>query len=207
MSEMLMFQEKQTSDGSVYTARYSHAVLSLTSDFYPRNKIEKEARERNSSETHDYRPSGTLATHAIFLSDKTENIAVSLALGNAIGADATVRLVDNTFITGVLTNLENPQAQLIIQQRLFDGNPVGLSVGATVLRNFQAVAINESHCIFCYPSTDFYTTSAGIRTVFTLSPQPPAKVGKPFLYITGNLNYDFTIKTLYPKIGIAFGFY
>lgn len=207
MSEMLMFQEKETSDGRLYKARYSHALLSLTSDFYPKSKIEAAAQERNPNEPYNYGPSGTLATHAIFLSDKNDKFAVSVALGNAVGVDATVRLIDNTYLTGVFTSLEHPQAQLIIQQRLVDGNPFGFSLGATVLRNYQVVAINEGDCIFCYPSTDFYTTSAGIRTVLTLSPKPPAKVGKPFLYMTGNINYDFTIQAFYPKVGIAIGFY
>lgn len=207
-----MFQKKETTDGSLYSARYSHALASLTTDFYPSNKIENKASQRNQGANHAYRPAQTLVTQAIFLSDRTNNFALSLALGNVIGFDATFRVADKTYLTGVVTNLENPQGQLILQQRLLDGNPVGLSIGATVLRNFQIVAIEGvSHCIICYPPTrfytTFYTTAAGIRTVLTLSPQPPEKVGKPFLYLTGNLNYDFTIETFYPKLGIAIGFY
>lgn len=205
-----MFQEKETLDGKPYKAKYSHAIASITTNVYPKNEIEDYAyQKRTLSEeyTYDYNPARTVATHAIFMTDDTDNFGLSVAIGNAFGMDATINLIGNLYVTGAITNFENPQGQIIVQQRLLDGNPVGLSLGATFLKNYHYVDIDGVDCSFCFSSEEFYTASAGIRAVLSLSAPSSYETSRPFLYATGSFNYDFNMDIYYPKIGIALGIY
>lgn len=210
MSEMLMFQKKKGFDGRYYRARYSQTLISSTTNLYPKRPIEQYARKlhpESTGESYDYSPAQTFTTNAILLSDKTDKFAVSLAMGNVLGIDATARIWGNLYFTGTISGYEKAQGQLIVQERILDGNPVGLSVGATYLRNYNMVYTGGSGCTFCYPSTDFYTHSIGIRSLIMLTPASPYGLGRPFLYATGSYNYDITMDLFYPRIGIALGFY
>lgn len=92
---------------------------------------------------------------------------------------------------------------LILQRRLLDGNPVGLSLGVTYIRNYQRVG----DLGFLSNYSEFYTSSAGIRTVVFLSSRSVYGSSQLFLYGTGSINYDFNVKVIYPKVGVAMGFY
>lgn len=208
MSEMLMFRDKEKpEEDGYYQARYSHALISVTSDYYPADVMNREGEVRDPRFSYHYEPARTWATHAIFLSDKTDRVGLSLAFGNGVGGDITVRLHDTYYLTGVLSGDENTAGQVILQKRLADGNPFGVGVGLTYLRNFNAILTDEDGCLTCYPSVRFYSHAAGVRFVFTLSQEAWEERSVPFLYLTGNLNYDFTVETVFPRIGLAFGFY
>lgn len=211
MSEMLMFHEKATMDGETYQARYSHTLLSVTTNIYAEREFLQYANRYyplNSDESYDYQPPQSVVTHAIFMSDKTDKVVLSLVFGNALGADATAKIAGNSYLTGAVNYTGEPQGLLIVQQRLLDGNPVGLSLGVSVVRNYQIIGVDGNwHCVFCFPSKEFYTTSAGIRTVLTLTHPSPAKTARMFLYATGSMNYDFTMKFFYPRVGIALGWH
>jgi len=210
MSEMLMFQKKKSLDGRYYRARYSQTLISSTSNLYPKKPIENYARRlspETPGESYDYSTPQTFTTNAILISDKTDKFATSLAVGNVLGIDATARILGDLYITGTISGYEKAQGQLIVQERILDGNPVGFSVGATYLRNYNMVYAGGSDCVLCYPSTDFYSHSIGIRTLVMLTPASPYGIGRPFLYATGSYNYDITMDLFYPRIGLALGFY
>ena len=210
MSEMLMFQQKEDYDGKIYQSRYSHSILSLTINLYSPEAVNiyAEKRDPTGNDTqYDYRYATSLMTNAIFMSDQTKNFAVSLGFGNDIGIDATIKLFNKTYLSSAIDVLNDQQGQIIIQRRILDGTPTGLSLGVTYQRNYQYVAIDGVSCGFCFPSEEFFTNSVGFRTVGIVA--PPSRYGKSsfFLYVTGSVNYDLTIETVYPKIGFSLGFY
>lgn len=210
MSEMIMFHEKEDRYGRKYDSRYSHSVASVTTNLYS-SKVINEYAEVNyptgEDTQYDYASAATIMTSAIFMADGTNNFAVSLAIGNNFGLDATAKLFGRTYLTGALSIGPRSQGLIVLQQRLKDGNPFGLSLGLIYQRNYQYVPIDGVSCGFCFPSEEFYTNSIGIRSVGLMAPPQGYGDSKFFLYMTGSINYDITMETFYPKIGFALGLY
>lgn len=210
MSEMLMFQQKEDYEGRKYRSRYSHSLLTFTANLYPADAVNSYTEgidPTGEDSRYDYRTATSLMTNAIFMSDRSDNIAVSLGIGNDVGIDATIKLINDMYLSGS-ADIFSEQGQIIIQKRLFDGTPAGMSLGVTYQRIYQYVPIDGKFgCGFCFPSEEFFSNSIGIRTVGILA--PPSRYGKSafFLYATGSINYDLTIRTLYPKVGFSIGFY
>jgi len=208
MSEMLMFHKKKALNGEKYTARYSHAVLNIASDLYPAHAVNTYTAQKEHHNTSRYRYSNypTIMTNAIFMAANNDRVALSVGVGNNFGADATLRLLGQTYLTGTIDAYR--QGQVILQERLLDGNFLGLSLGASYIRNYQYVEEDiDTDCTLCFPHTEYYTHSFGIRAVGLFA--PPANYGKSkfFIHVTGSINYDTGIKVVYPRIGIAFGVY
>lgn len=204
---MVMFKEKIDSlDGKTYSAKYSHAFISYTTDVYDPKVVVDYAATKNDSKNYYYDRATAVTTHAIFLSDKVDDIALSLALGNTIGIDFTSRLFGQTYLTGATSFYPGLQGEIIVQQRIYDGNPAGLSLGVTLNRNYQIVMFDSGSMVF--PGIDgYYTTSAGVRLMSIIGGISSYGDARQFLYFTGSVNYDFQMKHIYPRLGISFGLY
>lgn len=210
MSEMVMFQEKEAeADRDLYLSRYSHSVASYRNWIYPQTSINRYLSRTESPgevDAYTYLESHSFSTHAIFMSDRLEDVALSLAFGKGVGVDATARLFGDLYLTGGLSNPSNPVGQVVLQQRLLDGNPAGLSLGAAFTRNFHKFAKIEE-CYFCTGARSTYSRALGLRAVFTLSYPEAEGRSRPFVYATGTWGYDFTFDAWYPQLGIAVGLY
>jgi hypothetical protein len=229
MSEMVMFHEKESPEGS-YNARYSHALGSFTMHRYDPEAFETYV-DNNLSAQGDTTlwPQSTefgITSNAIFMFEQTDRVAVSLLAGLPFGADATLKLPADIYLSGVgafdynnfLNNLRGFQSQLILQRRLLDGNPVGASLGiswknANLIVPYDAELESVSRgCIACGIRVlghykVLQSQSLGIRGVFMISKPTGHGQSRPFLYLTGSYNYDFALDMTYPKIGVSFGFY
>lgn len=210
MSEMYMFKEKEAKDGRIYDAKYSHALASITADFYPQKKVEdfaKKQRELAEGLYYDYQSIPTFTTNSIFISESLKNVAFSLAVGNAIGFDSTIELDNSYYLTSTINISEKPQGGFILQRRLLDGNPTGLSIGTRVDFKHQNIRIVGYDCSLCFPAEEFYSTSIGMRLVLTKTYITPYQTSRLFFYLTGSVNYDITMNLLYPRIGVSLGIY
>ena len=210
MSEMLMFQQKEGYNGKTYKSRYSHSIVSVTSNLHSPARINKYAEQQEptrSDRRYNYNTAPTILTNLIFMSEHSDRFAFSVGVGNNIGIDATAKVYEDLFLSGAASLASSPQGQIILQKRLLDGTPTGLSVGISYQRNSLYVPIDGAGCGFCFPSEDFGTNSVGIRTVGLLA--PPSQYGKSafFLHFTGSINYNMSIEMVYPKIGISLGIY
>lgn len=209
MSELLMFQTKESTHGdSTYMAKYSHAIASFSTEQHIDAEIEAFAEENiSANEEYEFNNGVALSTHFIFMGSKRpNNIAVSAALGAGSGIDLTGRIVGNTYLTGSIgmahSSEISPQYQFILQQRLFDGNPVGFSLGTVLRQNYRSLNVsNQTN------HQSFTSTSFGVRSVFTLSPRLHYGSSRPFAYATFSYNYDFKLETYYPKLGVSIGIY
>lgn len=207
MSEMVMFKTKTDDfDGREYSAKYSHAFASYTADLYDPQVVVDYANSKSENDSYSYNYARSFATHAIFLSEKVDDFALSLAIGNTVGVDMTARLFGQTYLTGAANVFEGLQGKVILQQRIYDGNPVGLSFGATLSRNYQILQYDSGSMVF--PGlTGYYTTSAGLRFVFMSGGLSFYRTSRSFFYVNGSMNYDFQMKHFYPRMGISFGLY
>lgn len=213
MSELLMFQSKESTHGdSTYMAKYSHAIASFNTEQQIEAEVETFAEETfSANEEYEFINGVALSTHFIFMGAKRpHNIAFSAALGADSGIDLTGRVVGNTYLTGSFgmahSSEISPQYQFILQQRLFDGNPVGLSVGTVLRQNYRSLSLNGNYLSLTNDQS-FNSTSVGVRSVFTLSPRLHYGSSRPFAYATFSYNYDFKLETYYPKLGISVGIY
>lgn len=212
MSEMVMFQEKKALAGASYYAKYSHSLASVNTDQPLEPALIHYTREHYPEERElSYSNPLSLTTSLIFLNKKHEKLGISLAIGPLImgtGIDATYNVSGKYYLTaagGMARGFSDFQCQFILQRRLLDGNPWGLSVGAVVRNRYRHIGITidylgEEHIAF-------YTQSVGIRSVLTLSPITAYGSPKLFLYGTGSINYDVTLNAFYPKIGVSLGIY
>ena len=97
------------------------------------------------------------------------------------------------------------QYQFIFQYRVLNGNPIGLSIGGVFRKNYRFVSITTESVGGDH--IDYYTNSFGLRSVFTCSPISEYGSSRLFIHGTGSFNYDVTLKTFYPKLGISIGGY
>jgi hypothetical protein len=148
----------------------------------------------------------TIMTNFIFMSNKIDRVAASVGVGGSLGADVTLRLYKDWYVSGVVTLPHSEAGQVILQKRIKNGATSGLSVGVTYQREYQYLGIKNVDC-FCFPSDNFYTRSVGLRAVALLA--PPSEYGESsfFVYFTGSLNYDITMETVFPKVGFSIGLY
>lgn len=210
MSEMVMFQEKESSYDSTYFSKYSHSIGSFSSDHFLESAVLDHVGHNSQSggEKHYGNPF-SLTTNLIFLSEKHQKIGFSIAIGPLImgtGVDLTYNAFGKYYLTaagGMGRDFRNYQYQFIVQRRLLDGNPVGLSVGAVLRNNYRFVSIDAEHIDY----QDFYSNSLGIRSVFTFSPITNYGSSRLFLHGTGSFNYDIKLNAFYPKIGVSVGIY
>jgi len=221
MSEMVMFHDK-----GGYSARYSHAIGSFTGEMYGADKINEYARStkplgKNSEYHKEKEAEISFTTNAIFMFEDTDRFAFSLSLGMPPGADLTVKLPAKFYFTGTasygasLSNSESNlnQFQVILQRRLKEGNPLGMSLGINWNRQVVVAPYdveNEGYSTI-YSGLDNYTSfktnSLGIRGVMMASNTDDYGSASTFLYLTGSYNYNFAMDIFYPKIGVSVGVY
>jgi hypothetical protein len=212
MSEMVMFQQKKTSSDSTYYSKYSHSIASANTDHFLESEIVKYTREKyQEGRKLSYGNPISLATNFIFLNEKHQNIGLSLSLSPIVmgsGIDATYNIFREYYITaagGMGRDFRDYQYQFIFQQRILDGNPIGFSVGGVIRKSYRFVGITTNYVGVDH--IDFYTNSYGIRSVFTYSPISDYGSSRLFIYGSCSLNYDVTLKAIYPKLGLSIGLY
>lgn len=209
MSEILMFQEKEASNGKTYKARYSHSLAGITNNIYSESAVIKYAQKEGMGSTdteYNHQSLPAIMTNFIFMSDKIDRIAASIGVGGSLGADVTLRLYKDWYVSGVMVLPDSEAGQIILQKRIKNGPATGVSIGVTYQREYQYLGVKNVNC-FCFPSDDFYTRSVGFRTVALLS--APSEYGKSgtFVHLTGSINYDITMETIFPKVGFSIGLY
>lgn len=205
-----MFQKKKDLSDSSYFSKYSHSIGSFSTDQFLESAVLDYVGHNSQSggEKHYGNPI-SLTTNLIFLSEKHQEVGFSIALGPLLlgtGADMTLNPFGKYYMTiagGMGRDFRKYQSQVIVQRRLLDGNPLGLSVGGVWRKSYRFVSIEADHIDY----QEFYSTSVGIRSVFTYS--PISNYGSPrlFLHGTGSFNYDITLEAFYPKIGVSIGVY
>ena len=210
MSEMLMFQEKKTFNGETYKARYSHSLAGITNNIYSESAVINYAQKEGMGSTdteYNHQSLPAIMTNFIFMSDKIDRISASIGVGGSLGADVTLRLYKDWYVSGVMVLPDSEAGQVILQKRIKNGPATGVSVGVTYQREYQYLGIENVDCGFCFPSDDFYTRSVGLRTVAVLA--PPSEYGESsvFVHLTGSVNYDITMETIFPKVGFSVGLY
>ena len=210
MSEMVMFQQKKALDDSSYYSKYSHSISSINTDLFLESEVVKYTRDNNSSDKKNgYGNPASFTTNLIFLSPKHKRIGYSFAVEPLIygsGIDATINIFGQYYFTtavGMARDMRDPQYLFILQRRLINGNPTGLSIGAVFRRRFRYDGVDVNYITSNNPG--FNTTSFGLRTVFTYSPITEYGSSRLFIHSTGSLNYDLTLNAFYPKLGISIG--
>jgi len=218
MSEMVMFHKKVEKDGKVTHAGYSHAIASYSADNYPHQGVDSYIKQRTGStnQFNVHKPT-SITTNAIFMNPWTPNFALSVALGFPIGLDMTARLTKTLFATGSVgwSEYTPANAQFILQKRLLDGNPTGLSIGAILVLNHVGYRVNESEPgegasggVGISPDNYIETTSVGVRGLLLLRDYPGyVTKDRVFIYANAAYLYDLSMKLWYPKVGFSIGFY
>lgn len=209
MSEMLMFQEKKANNGETYKARYSHSLAGVTNNIYSESSVIDYAKKEgmgNADTEYNHQSLPAIMTNFIFMSDKIDRIAASIGVGGSLGADVTLRLYKDWYVSGVMVLPDSKAGQIILQKRITNSTYTGLSVGITYQREYQYLGVENVDC-FCFPSDDFYTRSAGIRTVLLLTAPSGYGESGTFVHLTGSINYDITMETVFPKLGFSIGLY
>lgn len=211
MSEMVMFQEKRTNDSSYYST-YSHAVGSYQVDLHPSGRTADYANKPE----YDFIRDRALTTNLIFMTEGKNNFAWSLALPYPLGIDGTWLLTDKWYLTNAISFSNGGdrdrryllEGNVILQRRIFDGHPLGFSVGTKLGYNRFSIDVTERGSV-TRSTIAIPTKVVGFRSLLLLTPkpQPPAGYARPFVYATGSINYDIDVNVLYPVVGIAFGFY
>ena len=212
MSEMVMFQEKRAYSDSTYFSKYSHSIASANTDHFLESEIIKYTRENYPEERKlSYGNPIALTTNFIFLSEKHKDIGFSVSLAPLVmgsGVDATYNVFGKYYLTaaaGLGRDFRDYQSQFIFQRRVLDGNPIGFSFGAVIRKTYRFVSITTEYVGGDH--LDYYTNSFGIRSVFTYSPISEYGSSRFFIHGTGSINYDITLETFYPKLGISIGVY
>jgi hypothetical protein len=218
MSEMVMFQKKVEDNGEVTYAGYGHAIAGYSADNYPQQGVNTYLKQRyESTNQFNVAKPASLTTNAIFMNPSYPNVALSVALGPSFGVDMTVKVTHSLFATGSIgwNDYAPANAQFILQKRLLDGNPTGISIGAILVRNHVGYRVIEadpgegaSGGGGISPDNYIETTSVGVRGLLLLRHYPGYETkNRIFLYANAAYMYDTTMKLWYPKLGFSFGFY
>jgi hypothetical protein len=219
MSEMYMFKEKVVND-STYQAKFSQAIGHVSIEDYDDKKLNKYARSEDPPDkgnSYQGGSGGAIGTSPILMFDK---FSVSGSFGLPPGVDATTEIGNDYYVTGNagISYNQRFQGQVILQKRILDGNPIGLSLGGVFKKEEISVEknIGRQNWDDGYPPSMFQGTGPeeiyssymiGIRGLTMLSLPTSYGTSRPFLYITGSYNYDLKIDMWYPKVGFAIGFY
>ncbi len=210
MSEMVMFQQKKSLSDSTYFSKYSHAIASYTKDLTPKKAVLDRLGHytEDDGEKHEngYMTPEVATTHFIFLHEKHKELGVSIAISSVLfgsGADFTHNIFGHYYLTGAVGFTPVPQTQLILQRRLLDGNPIGLSLGTVLSLNNRYVSTYNGSIIG--GSEELITSSLGIRAVLMAAERADYGAARFFLHSSFAYNYDFALKVFYPKIGVSFG--
>jgi len=209
-SELVMFQEKELKDGERVKTRYAHGLASAAFEFSDESTL-----LANQSDFDNVAVGPYVGTHLIFM--RQNGAAFSATVGNGFGLDLTLPLIHDIYITQSFSHglaFENFQSSLqtIIQRRLYDGNPVGLSIGINYqLKNSRIDGFPRfrddcpgyaSYFVACHNFIPRH--SIGIRSVMTFSFQPRDHIpSKQMLYGAVNLNYDLSFGFFYPMLSIS----
>ena len=204
MSEVKMYQEKRFSDGDTVRTRYAHVVATFSkSDIGEMRNLET----RDGSVLIEAKTAPVLGMASIFMRPETANYAISLSYGLFyIGFDMTFEVlpkhVSNTYLTFGFTNLPI-YYQFILQRRLLDGNPFGLSLGFQ-LRQLEILHEPFEGCYLCMiPERDQYL-AFGPRVNFAISDNPNILTRRrAMLYGNISINYAPAIDLYFPNFGVA----
>ena len=212
MSEMVMFKEKKAHSDSTYSSKYSHSIGSFSTDnFLESAVLDYVGYNPQTDRESSYGNPASFTTNMIFLDERSNRFGASFALAPTLigsGIDATYNVIGHYYITGALGAGDDSgglQYQFILQRRLSDGNPLGLSIGAVFKRNLRFISIRTNY--LGGDSNSFHSNSFGLRSVLTLAPITEYGSSRLFIHATGSYNYDLTLKTFYPKVGISIGVY
>lgn len=211
MSEMLMFQKKTSIEDSTYYANYSHSIISNSNDYYNISEVNSYAYKKRPSNdpdfVYDYEPAKSITTNLIFMPTQKSKVSFSMAIGNPLGIDLTTNIFGNTYLTGAGSAVgDHKFYQFILQQRIFDGNPFGWSLGLTTHKKSIMVA-TPTNCPGFYCSKEFDSRSIGVRSVIILAPIKTYGESRPFFHGIISINYDLNLKAFYPRLGLSLGFY
>lgn len=133
MSELKMYQEKRYSDGETQKTGYAHAIVGASASYAA---LPDPLVTRRGKVLYNPEPAGFVGMSSIFMRPLDSNFATSISYGFfLIGFDMTYHLFpeseENLYLTVGFTNLPT-NYQVILQRRLLDGNPLGLSLGVQV---------------------------------------------------------------------------
>jgi len=203
-SEIAMFQNKKLVDGSSVKTNYAHVYASGLLDFSDKSEILEKYP--------DWKKVGigpTVGTHSIFMIGNKS--AVSVFIGNNLGVDFTLGLPKQIYFTQSFNFMTK---QSILQRRILDGNPIGLSVGINYQNSILPVYDQVDRTADCsrnrylYCGTYHRRNTLGLRSVFTHSIQPrPQYKNKQMLYLSLNYSYDFSMRTFFPALSLSVATY
>lgn len=210
MSEMVMFQQKKSLSDSTYYSKYSHALASYAKDLTPEKAVLDRLGHYTESDgtkhKNDYMTPEVATTSFIFLHEKHKELGVSISISSVLfgsGADFTHNIFEQYYLTGAIGLSPVPQTQIILQRRILDGNPIGLSLGPVL--NLSNRYISTYNGSWIGGSKELYTASLGLRSVLMVAQM--ADYGEPrlFLHSSFSYNYDLALKVFYPKVGVSIG--
>ncbi len=222
MSEMIMFNKKTVGD-TTFTADQLYGVGSFTLEMYDKTKMKKYAQDvkplGEDARYENGRWEWMVNTNPVYMVEAIERLHIGAVFGIPTGIDVTYQLPFHFYATGLM-DLEpslNVQGQFILQKRILNSDPLGLSLGMVVNRNNFGVNYEEICteqfageliCLFEDPNRKYLqTTSLGIRSVITLIDSKELKRSGAYLYMFGSYNYDLDMEFTYPKIGVSIGLY
>ena len=205
LSELKMYQEKRFSDGDTVRTRYAHAIATSSYSYLGNNRV---LETRGGKTLFDPHGAFSMGMTSIFMRPDTTNFATSVSYGLFyVGFDMTFHLfrdkIDQMYFTVGFTSLPTFY-QFILQRRLLDGNPLGLSLGMQVRQLDLAYSRSLEPCGgFCLPDRASYF-AFGPRATFTLSGNiNPQTRQRTMIYGNFSVNYAPAIDLYFPNFGVA----
>lgn len=199
-----MFKDKKMADDSILSSKYSLTFVSYNHDFISERKVMDYVNEKTDYSANYYEYFPFVAAHLTYFSKKSQ-FSHSIAIGNGLGYDFTFSPLEYFYITNSITMTDVMSYQGIIQRRIYDGNPFGLSLGINYQRNNHSVSVGEGVCGTFICGTLFHSSSVGLRSVLFYSDNRPHIRSRMNFFAVFNYSYDMTIGTFYPSLSLSFG--
>lgn len=209
MSEMIMFSEKKVlgdnpglDSASVHYSKFSFG-LSGQGTFIDRDLLKKFAEEQGESiESSPQDFFGSLGVNLIFLSDKTDDLGVSVSILPTFGIDGTIRIYDNKYFTYGYTVLGGHQ--FIFQQRLSYNQRTAFSAGMFYDRINQYLYSDCNDCFYFGPDVVITNNVVGVRLLLL---SHNGSKNRSFFNANGKFGYVYDTGSPYLSVGASFGIF